>query len=75
MSQQNLANFRLLKNLLSQLRTFGLNPNDWCIERRSFQRNGVQLYHRDDQDFRILTHVTRSVCGQIKIHHLQLISI
>lgn len=52
MSGQQIKNFRLFKMLLRELKSFGLNPNDWRIERTTWDPEGCfQITHRKDHQF------------------------
>lgn len=53
MSQQQVAHFRLIKFLLTQLKGFGLNPSEWTIDRTSqVNQNTIFLVNKADQQFK-----------------------
>ena len=65
MSVRQARNFRDLKALLEQLRSFGLNPRDWRFERSSLQRmDRIELRHRMDQELRVQGRVRHTPNGR-----------
>jgi hypothetical protein len=77
MSNQQKTNFRNFKALLSQLRSYGLNPRDWKVVRESLAADleQIEMYHRHDQDFSFRGQLDRSRDGRAIIAGLTLISI
>lgn len=75
MSKSEMKNFLLLKNLIRSLRQFGLNPYDWKLERSSLGSDSIQVYHRQDTDFRLRGRIARSAQGELHVRGLRLISL
>jgi hypothetical protein len=64
MSVTQARNFRELKGLLTQLRSFGLNPTDWRIVRSSLgSANRVELKHRLESELRVNGHIRPTKSG------------
>jgi hypothetical protein len=55
MSQQQIVHFKLIKLLLIQLKSYGLNPTDWRIDRASkIGTNEIVLVNRSDRQFQFV---------------------
>jgi hypothetical protein len=61
--------------LLAQLKSFGLNPNEWLLDRR--RSHGTQLVarHRQDAEFRLLGSARVRPDGQAQWRSLSLLSL
>ncbi len=80
MSIIQFENFKRLKNLFRQLRSYGLNPRDWKLDRTFWKPSELSdeqlhMYHRLDRDFRFRAHVATNTAGQILLQDLNLISL
>lgn len=58
MSIEQSNNFRKLRFLLAQLKTFGLNPYEWTISRRDIYDGVLVMNHKYDREFSLLGHLT-----------------
>jgi hypothetical protein len=70
-------NFRRLKCLILQLKSYGLNPNDWRIDRDSLGPHVFGVHHRNDQDFKLVGFLDLSGHdhSEIKLRNLMVASI
>ena len=69
MSAQQLKNFVTFRRVLSQLKSFGLNPNEWQIERRTLGDGQiVKLQHRSDADFTMNAKLKATQKGDYKMY-------
>lgn len=80
MSSQQRSNFILFRQLLRQLRAFGLNPHDWHVDRSGFTASEkmagkVHLRHRRDEDFKMRAHFEASQQGTAKLRALRVVSL
>jgi hypothetical protein len=55
MSESQIDNFRMIRNLLRQLRGFGLNPRHWRLVRHTnvVHPSEFALANRHDEEFRL----------------------
>lgn len=51
----------ILENLVSQIRQFGLNPQDWKLIPQG--RREVRLVHRRDDSFRFVGFIDQKKCS------------
>jgi hypothetical protein len=71
MSQEQILNFKFIKALLKELKAFGLNPNDWRLERSSKTPNGsFGIQHRKDADFRLIGQCIQRTGGGLAVRGL-----
>jgi hypothetical protein len=69
-------NFQTAQSLFRQLKSYGLNPYDWKIERTSTaQVDSIRMQHRADEQFRFHGRVSRSETGELQLRHLALASL
>lgn len=47
-----------LTDLKKDLKSFGLNPADWILEKRPDRQ--IRLYHREDREFSLIGWVART---------------
>lgn len=80
MSATQWSHFILIRQVLRQLRAFGLNPRDWKIERNSIatpnaSANLFDLHHRRDRDFKMRAVMAPSTKGFAKLETLKVVSL
>ena len=76
MSAMQIQNFRLIKQILFQLRAFGLNPYDWRIERTGLGLNsGLKIRHRTDEEFKLVVQWELAKEGKYQLTQLFLASL
>lgn len=61
------TNFTMLRNVFRSLRSFGLNPRDWQVDRAGTLAPGAFAFqHRFDSDFRIFAEVRPQTVGELQ---------
>ena len=75
MSSVQVQNFVQFRRLLTQLRSYGLNPNDWQIDRSTWKESGdFSLRHRADDEFTIAARA-KARGGSLQLSGLRVISL
>lgn len=77
MTSQELSHFRIVKNLKNELKTYGLNPREWSIDRKRLSElkssRQFALLNRQDPEFRLSGEWTRRSDGRLSVNHLAVI--
>ena len=75
MSAVQVQNFVQFRRLLAQLRGYGLNPNDWQIDRSTWTAAGeFSLRHRADDEFTIAARA-KARKGNLQLSDLRVVSL
>jgi hypothetical protein len=80
MSVSQRSNFILIRQLLRQLRSFGLNPYDWQIDRATTAPTNTSagvfnLCHRRDEAFKMRAQFEASQRGFARLQALRVVSL
>ena len=76
MSFDQLRESHLLNSLHRQLRSFGLDPRDWLVERTNLDEYlRIEMVHRSDTDFRIEASVSQVIGSELQVNRLMLASL
>ena len=76
MAALTMQNSRQLIDLIEQLTSFGLNPDDWRIQVpiRSGHVSAIEVINRNDNEFRIHAAIDRKEDGRLSLSELHLAS-
>jgi hypothetical protein len=75
MTNLRMGDLHRFKSLILQLESYGLNPNDWRIDREQIEPGVVRVRHRKDSDFMLRGLLSRTRQGAMRLENLQVASL